>query len=90
LRSGITCPSDTISGAQGAPDSSTETLRALSELRSDLKRGEHTHRAPAGAIELDLEMLRLNDTVIRYQALIQGLGKYGSLARMAVTGEVKG
>jgi flagellar basal-body rod protein FlgB len=76
--------------AQGAADSPAETLQALNELRSDLNRGEYTRRAPAGAIELDLEMLRLNDTVIRYQALIQGLGKYGSLARMAVTGEVKG
>jgi flagellar basal-body rod protein FlgB len=62
----------------------------LDEFRQELKSGAFTSESPGTAVELDIEMLRLNDTVLRYQALVQGLGKYGSLARMAITGEVKG
>jgi flagellar basal-body rod protein FlgB len=74
----------------GSSESSTEVLNALAKLRTELSEGTYTHRAPEQGVQIDLEMLQLNETVIRYQALIQGLGKYGSLARMAISGEVKG
>ena len=75
--------------ASGVSESKSETLAALRELRASLSEGEFTQRSSEPGVEIDLEMLRLNETVIRYQALIQGLGKYGSLARMAITGEAK-
>jgi flagellar basal-body rod protein FlgB len=73
----------------GGDRSAAETLDALHKLRADINEGHFTSRSQSQGVEIDLEMLRLNETVIRYQALIQGLGKYGSLARMAISGEVK-
>jgi flagellar basal-body rod protein FlgB len=72
----------------GDSQPATETLDALARLRAGLSEGQYTSRVSEQGVEIDLEMLRLNETVIRYQALIQGLGKYGSLARMAISGEV--
>lgn len=66
-----------------------ETLDALARLRAGLNEGHFTNRSQSQGVQIDLEMLRLNETVIRYQALIQGIGKYGSLTRMAISGEVK-
>lgn len=57
----------------------------LAQLRVEIERGDHIEAA-APAVELDQEMTRLNATVLRYQALIQGLGQSGSLLRMAVSG----
>jgi len=73
----------------GGDRSVLETLDALARLRAGLTEGHFTSRSEQQGVEIDLEMLRLNETVIRYQALIQGLGKYGSLTRMAISGEVK-
>ena len=73
----------------GGDRSVQETLDALAKLRAGLNEGQFTSRSQQQGVEIDLEMLRLNETVIRYQALIQGLGKYGSLTRMAISGEVK-
>ena len=70
--------------------SKSASLGKLGEFRDSLKDGAYTQKAAKTGVEIDLEMVRLNETVIQYQALIQGLGKYGSLARMAISGEVKG
>jgi len=72
-----------------ATRSPAETLESLRSLRGELSSGAHIKESASAAVEIDQEMIRLNETVIRYQALIQGLGKYGSLARMAISGEVK-
>jgi flagellar basal-body rod protein FlgB len=77
------------SALQAAPDQPEQTLQKLSELRESLRSGELSHRARDAGVELDMELARMSETVLRYQALIQGLGKYGSLAHMAITGEVK-
>jgi flagellar basal-body rod protein FlgB len=66
-----------------------ETLQRLTELRQGLQSGDYTRAAQNAGVELDMELARMSETVLRYHALIQGLGKYASLARMAITGEVK-
>jgi flagellar basal-body rod protein FlgB len=66
-----------------------ESLIAMRQLKQDINTGLFAQQTAAGPIDVDAEMLRLNETVIRYQALIEGLGKYGSLARMAISEEVK-
>lgn len=67
-----------------------EALQALLQIKHDLRDGTLVTRDPAQSVQTDAEMVRLNETVIRYQALIEGLGKYASLTHMAISGEVKG
>jgi flagellar basal-body rod protein FlgB len=78
------------SAMRGAPDQPEETLQQLAELRDSVRSGDFTRTAQNSGVELDLELAHMSETVLRYQALIQGLGKYGSLAHMAITGEAKG
>jgi flagellar basal-body rod protein FlgB len=66
-----------------------ESKAALLQLKNDLSGGAFVTTSPADAVRMDAELVRLNETVIRYQALVEGLGKYGSLARMAIAGEIK-
>jgi flagellar basal-body rod protein FlgB len=66
----------------------TASNESLARLREDLAAGQLT-RNGAYTASADVELVRLNDTVIRYQALIQALGKHGSLTRMAIAGEIK-
>ena len=72
-----------------ASQPASEVLGKLSELRRNLNAGAYITESPSTGVEIDQEMIQLNETVIRYQALIQGIGKYSSLARMAISGEVK-
>jgi flagellar basal-body rod protein FlgB len=71
------------------PTEKMQTVADLRELRTAVNAGDFITESPAAGIEIDQQMIQLNETVIRYQALIQGMGKYGSLARMAISGEVK-
>lgn len=78
---------------EAASLSGTDAQQVLAELRQRIGGGDYVVEAGTGAassgVQIDLEMVRLNETVLQYQALIQGMGKYGSLARMAVSGDVK-
>ncbi|WP_346837609.1 hypothetical protein [Microbulbifer sp. SAOS-129_SWC] len=56
-------------------------------LRNEIHDGAYVH-ATGSNVALDMEMVRLNEVVVQYQALLQGLSKYGSLVKMAITGEV--
>lgn len=65
-----------------------EAVKArLAGLRTAIGHGDYIHAAATPQVELDLEMARLNATVIRYQALIQGLDQSGSFLRMAISGD---
>lgn len=66
-----------------------ESKASLLQLKNDLNSGAFVTHGPVETVKMDAEMVRLNETVIRYQALIEGLGKYGSLAKMAIAGEIK-
>lgn len=78
------------SALQDAPTAPDEALQKLGELRDDLRSGEFSSTARDAGVELDMQLAQMSETVLRYQALIEGLGKYGSLTRMAIAGEVKG
>jgi flagellar basal-body rod protein FlgB len=80
---------DVLQQALNSEDGSV-TDRALRDLATEISDGSRVAGRTAGAVKLDSEMVQLNETVIRYQALIQGLGKYSSLKSMAILGEVKG
>ena len=75
---------------EAAPDQPEQTLQELAELRDSVRSGDFMRTAQHAGVEIDMELTRMSETVLRYQALVQGLGKYGSLAHMAITGEVKG
>jgi flagellar basal-body rod protein FlgB len=81
------------SALRTATDQSEQTLLELADVRDGISRGDFTHTAttagPDSGVEIDMELAHMSETVLRYQALVQGLGKYGSLARMAITGEAK-
>lgn len=72
-----------------ATASADEQLAALNDLKQRIREGELRAQDNGLPVQLDKELVRLNETVIRYQALVEGLGKYGSLMSMAVSGEVK-
>lgn len=59
----------------------------LRQIGANIAAGDYIHAAPDATVEIDLELARMNETVLKYQALIQGLGKSGSLVQMAITGD---
>lgn len=66
-----------------------DTQARLEQLRTSIGEGELTRTADATGVQLDIEMALLNQTVLKYQALIQGLRQFGSLKSMAIAGEIK-
>lgn len=72
-----------------ATEHPADTLQSLASLKEDVRAGVLRSQSPSAPVQMDAELVRLNETVIRYQALIEGLGKYGSLLGMAISGEVK-
>jgi flagellar basal-body rod protein FlgB len=78
---------DALRTGAAEPDAA---LRKIAELRDTVQDGALMHFAKRAGVELDIELTHMSDTVLRYHALIQGLAKHGSLARMAITGEAKG
>lgn len=72
-----------------ASENPAEATQSLARLKEDLRSGSLRSKSSSESIQMDAQLVRLNETVIRYQALIEGLGKYGSLVGMAISGEVK-
>lgn len=60
----------------------------LAQLDSRINRGELVRSSVQPGVELDVEMAGLSETVLKYQALIQGLIQYNSMAAMAIAGDV--
>jgi len=61
----------------------------LKQLQSAINNGELAKTTGKQRVELDMEMVRMNEAVLKYQALIQGLSKYSSLTRMAISEDGK-
>jgi flagellar basal-body rod protein FlgB len=60
-------------------------LRAEVEaLRPAVKEGGLMLRREDSEVELDIEMARITENVIRYQALLEALSKRGALVRLAI------
>lgn len=79
----------TLRDAMSNTTEPSQIVTALDALGTDVAQGALVHARANGTVELDAEMVRLNETVIRYQALVTGLGKFGSLTHIAISGEVK-
>lgn len=60
--------------------------RALSEAQADVQRSQYVHASGATKVELDQEMLKMSENVLRYQALLSALEKRGSIMHMAISG----
>ena len=75
-----------VEDSNSAPDVAKERLRAIG---AGIAAGDYIRSADGPGVQLDLELARLNETVLKYQALLQGLSQSGSMTRMAVTGDVR-
>jgi len=75
-----------VEDAHAAPELAKARLAAIG---AGITAGDFIRVADAPGVQLDLEVARLNETVLKYQALVQGLEQSGSLVRMAVTGEAR-
>lgn len=60
--------------------------RALRSAHADLRSNQYVQAAPAMKVELDQEMLKMSENVLRYQALLSALETRGSIMRLAVSG----
>jgi len=61
----------------------------LRQLSAAIDNGELVHATDNIGVKLDIEMALLNQTVLKYQALVQAMGQFGSLRAMAISGEIK-
>ncbi|MGD8560459.1 MAG: flagellar basal body rod protein FlgB [Gammaproteobacteria bacterium] len=57
----------------------------LNELSRAIDSGEVIEQSSTSKVELDVEMAKLTENVIRYRALLEGLSKRGSIIKMAVS-----
>ena len=76
-----------LSGAATQPPSGINdaALRAKLETLTELVReGAVVKASSEDSVELDLEMVRLTENVIRYRALLEALGKRTSMIAMAI------
>lgn len=71
----------------GLTDSDNDAKAWLLRVGNSIDTGDYIHTANNPGVQLDMEMTQLNETVLKYQALIQGLNLSGSLVQMAITGE---
>jgi|GEM_PF-576547 flagellar basal-body rod protein FlgB len=60
----------------------------LQRLDARVNRGELVRSSAQSGVELDVEMAGMSETVLKYQALIQGLIQYNSMTAMAIAGDV--
>lgn len=68
-------------------DSAEDAKQRLMEIDTSLDSGSFLRAANSLGVQLDLEMASLNQTVLKYSALVQALNQYGSLTAMAISGE---
>ena len=60
-------------------------LDELARLSDDLNSGNFVTTENQDSVQIDIEMIELTKNVLRYQALLEGLSKFGSITRMAVS-----
>lgn len=71
----------------GSEADGADVKTRLSEVRSALDAGTYLRIADNPTLQLDTELARLNETVLKYQALLRGLDMSGSFMRMAISGD---
>ncbi len=72
---------------RGIDDSSLDMKERLQQVDASIDAGTLIRQGEEPGVQLDMEMAQLNQTVLKYQALIQGLNSFGSMTSMAITGE---
>jgi flagellar basal-body rod protein FlgB len=72
-----------LNASDGSGD--RELTDQIDRLRSRLEHGELIEASEDKTVALDMEMVKLTENVLRYQALLEGLAKRGSLIKLAVT-----
>lgn len=68
-------------------DSPEDIKARLATVSQSINGGGLLKTANTLGVQLDLEMAALNQTVLKYSALVQGLKQYGSLTAMAISGD---
>ena len=56
----------------------------IESLRGRLNNGELLHFSGADSVKLDMEMAKMAENVIRYQALLTGMNKHSSTVKLAI------
>lgn len=65
-----------------------ETAKAhLRQIGASIAAGDYIRETGNPTVQLDIELAQMNETVLKFQALIEGLSKSGSLVQMAISGE---
>lgn len=57
----------------------------LEGVQARIEQGELLQTSKNGEVHIDLEMAKLSENVIRYQALLAGLSKRGAVLKMAIS-----
>jgi len=71
----------------GIDNTPAEIKERLQQVDAGIDTGTFIKQAEQPGVQLDLEMAQLNQTVLKYQALIQGLNSFGALTSMTISGE---
>lgn len=69
---------------KSASATSTADLGSMSAPR--VRYGDPVQQMAGNQVSVDQAVLQMNNTVVKYQALIEGLNKYMSLTSMAIDG----
>lgn len=71
----------------GSNDDASAIKARVAQVGDALAAGSYLQREGDATVQFDMELARLNETVLKYQALLHGLDISGSFMRMAVSGE---
>ena len=68
------------------PGNEAKLMRQFQDFEADLTDGRITKRHSGAKVELDQEMAKLTDNLLRYQALLEGMSKRSAVLKMAIKG----
>jgi len=57
----------------------------IAQILQNVMDGQTIETSGESKVELDMEMTKLSENVIRYKALLEGLGKRGDIIKMAIS-----
>ncbi len=65
-------------------DAEGKMIKYFNQFESDLLNGRMIKMTKEDVVELDIEMARLTDNLLRYQALLEGMSKRTAVLKMAI------
>jgi flagellar basal-body rod protein FlgB len=76
---------DVVKGDRyAAPETAKAHLRQVGQA---IAAGDFIRETDNATVQLDIELAQMNETVLKFQALLEGLSKSGSLVQMAISGD---